>query len=228
MLLVGSSDFFIKIARKSDAVGKQSMNRLDDAYLRARPDQRDARSRAGEELTPSRSHGRGNSRLGTVCSPLPAVVLKRFYFRSLLSPPWFREWPWQNEIRGETFVPFKTSSFYERWTRSSRSTMLPLGQSQKPVALSLFLSSRLPPSLQLSRTAADTYVVPFSARVHRVSISRDLYSRKITAPWAPLLPDRPWITRSKSIRNTIFPWALFRLVFAVLHAGDFNRFILKN
>lgn len=38
----------------------------------------------------------------------------------------------------------KTNSFYERWTWSSRSTMLPLGQSQRPVILFLFLSSSLP------------------------------------------------------------------------------------
>lgn len=40
-------------------------------------------------------------------------------------------------------MPFKTNSFYERWTRSSRSTMLPLGQSQRPArscSLSLFPS----------------------------------------------------------------------------------------
>lgn len=49
------------------------------------------------------------------------------------------------------------------------------------IRYSFSLSFHLLPSSQLSRTTAGTYTVPLLARVHRVSFSRDLYSREITA-----------------------------------------------
>lgn len=55
------------------------------------------------------------------------------------------------------------------------------------IRYSFSLSFHLLPSSQLSRTTAETYTVPLLARVHRVSFSRGLYSREITASWGPVV-----------------------------------------
>jgi len=75
-------------------------------------------------------------------SYLPKPLSKCFYFRF---SRWFQEKSsWQKKILDKLLYLSKTNSFYERWTWSSRSTMLPLEQSQRPVTLFLFLSSSLP------------------------------------------------------------------------------------
>lgn len=165
------------------------------------------KSRAAEESEYSRSHGDDDRTRILYCVSLLSYgccsVLGFRSFSLFRIPSTRRKTPRKRRSTEKLW-----RSFHERWTRPSHSTILLLEHSHRSVALSLSLSFHLPPSSQLSRTTIGTCTIPLFARVHRVSVSRDLYSRKIAASWAPLLPDRPWITRSKSVRYILASYAL--------------------
>lgn len=200
ILLIESNDFLVKIVGKSDAAGDWwSIGWRLPLRTTGSARRSCVSSRAREELIPLRSHGRGSSRALHRISSLPTV--ETFLLQV------FTDYKKNRRDKRKTRINFYT--FQDELVLRALDLVLTLDYAAsraisevgRSLSLSLFLSSRLPSSLQLSRTATGTYAAPFSARVHRVSISRDLYYRKITAPWAPLLPDRPWITRSKSVRS---------------------------
>lgn len=202
-------------------MGKQSMNRSGDAYLCARLNQARRSSRARKELIPSRSHGRGNSWTLHRISSLPAV----------LSASGLRD---SDKITA-TKENLRAFSCLSRRTRfmsagpGPRTRLCCLSGNLR--GRSLFLSFSFPAFHRLFSSVA-LRLVPMRLLfplVFTVSLSHgDLCSRKIAAPWAPLLPDRSWITRSKSVCNATFSWAtLFRLfwsrrVFAIFKFAHAN------
>lgn len=110
------------------------MDRSGDAYLCARLDQRDARQ----------EHEKNQFLAGHMGEAVEPCIVYLVFRLSFSFPVFVISGKLAADERKSSclFVSFETNSFYERWTRSSRSTMLPLGQSQR--GRSLFLSFSLP------------------------------------------------------------------------------------
>lgn len=159
------------------------MDRSGDAYLCTRLNQARRSSRARKELIPSRSHGRGSSRALHRISSLPAI----------LSASGLRDSGKITAIKGDLRV-FSCLSRRTRFMSAGpgpRTRLCCLSGNLR--SWSLFLSFSLLAFHRLLSSVA-LRLVPMRLLfplVFTVSLSHgNLYSRKIAAPWAPLLPDR--------------------------------------